>query len=298
MKYPPLTVKKLAEVLVGNNTTNKMSGKDLVDLFNEFGFNDDYVYPNIGISTEDLGSGLSRTDYTRKRLKILNDNQQLDAVLLLYLDGCTDKPFAEDVIRKVTGKAPIVTIQADVNPSAFQPKSQFEDIPKDVPVVFISYSWDDDEHMDWVRKLSDELRSKYSVYTLLDKYNSGGANIVEFMDRGLRIAHRVLMIGTPHYKQKSECSYGTGGKYEGSIINAEIYYNTDTMKFIPLLRKGSAFKDSFSDIISIRNGYDFRDNNLYEKNLKDLADDLYGRRAKAPTLGSAAIGEDESEKEF
>lgn len=77
MKYAPLIIKKLADLLVGNNTANKLSGKDLVDLFNEFGFNDDYVYPNVGIATADLGNGLSRTVYARKRLNKLNDKEQV-----------------------------------------------------------------------------------------------------------------------------------------------------------------------------------------------------------------------------
>ena len=47
MKYAPLIIKKLADLLVGNNTANKLSGKDLVDLFNNFGFNDDYIYPSV-----------------------------------------------------------------------------------------------------------------------------------------------------------------------------------------------------------------------------------------------------------
>ena len=80
MKYAPLIIKKLADLLVGNNTVNKLSGKDLVDLFNEFGFNDDYIYPNVGIATADLGNGLSRTDYARKRLRILNDKEQVDDI--------------------------------------------------------------------------------------------------------------------------------------------------------------------------------------------------------------------------
>ena len=33
MKYAPLVIKKLADLLVGNNTVNKLSGKNLVDLF-------------------------------------------------------------------------------------------------------------------------------------------------------------------------------------------------------------------------------------------------------------------------
>lgn len=52
--------------------------------------------------------------------------------------------------------------------------SQFDEIPEGHPVVFISYSWDSEEHKAWVKKLSDDLRSKYAVYTLLDRYNRGG----------------------------------------------------------------------------------------------------------------------------
>lgn len=199
MKYPPLIIKKLAEVLVGNETANKMSGKDLVYLFNEFGFNDDYVYPSVGITTADLGSGLSRTDYARKRLKILNDNQQVDALLSLYLDGCTDITFAEDVIRKVLGKAPETTKVEDNVRVSFQPHSQFDDIKPGVPTVFISYSWDDEPHRKWVKQLADDLRTKHNVCSLIDQYNPAGTNIVEFMNRGMRVADRVLMIGTPVY---------------------------------------------------------------------------------------------------
>lgn len=48
--------------------------------------------------------------------------------------------------------------------------SQFDDLVKDHLVVFISYSWDSEDHKSWVRKLSDDLRTKYAVNTLLDQY--------------------------------------------------------------------------------------------------------------------------------
>ena len=142
MKYAPLIIKKLADLLVGNNTANKLSGKDLVDLFNEFGFNDDYVYPNVGIATADLGNGLSRTDYARKRLRILNDKEQVDVAISLYLDGCSDRCLAEETLNTILSNAPVVT-SVDVKGSAsFLPHSQFDDIKPGVPTVFISYSWD------------------------------------------------------------------------------------------------------------------------------------------------------------
>ena len=35
--------------------------------------------------------------------------------------------------------------------------SPFDNIPEGHPVVFISYSWDSDEHKAWVKKLSGEI---------------------------------------------------------------------------------------------------------------------------------------------
>lgn len=279
-------MKKLAEVIVGNDTPNKLSGKDLVDFFNEFGFNDDFVYPNVGITTSDIGEGLSCTDYTRKRLRMLNDKQQIDVVISLYIDGCSDKTFAENSINTAMGKAPDIKDPVDsMNIADFTPHSQFDDIKLGIPTVFVSYSWDDEEHRKWVKQFSDDLRSKHNICTLLDQYNPAGADIVEFMNKGLRLANRVLMIGTPIYKQKSEDGIGTGGKYEGVIITTEIYNNTDTLKFIPLLRRGDSFKASFMNIVATRNGYDFREDTTYETKLKELADEIYGRNKKAPALG-------------
>ena len=80
--------------------------------------------------------------------------------------------------------------------------SQLEQIPDDVPVVFVSYSWESQEHQEWVQRLSADLREKFRVYTLLDKYNRGGQELTEFMRNGLKRAHRVLIIGTPEYKKK------------------------------------------------------------------------------------------------
>ncbi|MBV4240687.1 toll/interleukin-1 receptor domain-containing protein [Phocaeicola dorei] len=84
------------------------------------------------------------------------------------------------------------------------PPSQFDDLVKDHPVVFISYSWDSEDHKSWVRKLSDDLRTKYAVNTLLDQYNRGGYDLIQFMNKGIEIADRVILIGTPAYKEKSE----------------------------------------------------------------------------------------------
>lgn len=288
-KYAPLILKRIAKVIVGDGSPNKLTGKDLVDFFNAFGFNDDYVYPNVGITTQDLGSNLSRTDYTRKRLGNLNEKHQMDAALSMYIESSADKKFAENAIMEIIGNVPDVKVTQSVNNQTFIPKSQFDDIKEGIPTVFISYSWDDDEHKAWAKQLADDLRGKYGICSLIDKYNPAGADIVEFMNRGIRVANRVLAIGTPLYKEKSENGVGSGGKYEGVLITTEIYNNTDTFKFIPLLRRGKDFKSSFITVLASRNGYDFRDDTQYEGKLKDLADEIYGRKPQAPALAENVI---------
>ena len=94
------------------------------------------------------------------------------------------------------------------------------------------------------------------------------------------------MIGTPDYKRRMEESTGKGAKYEGMIITTEIFKNTDTVKFIPLLRKGESFNDSFINIISVLNGFDFRKDTDYNAKLQELADEIWGRNNKIPMLQS------------
>ena len=163
--------------------------------------------------------------------------------------------------------------------------SPFDNIPEDSPVVFISYSWDSPSHKAWVKKLSDDLRSKYSVYTLLDQYNRGGYDLITFMTKGVQRADRVLLIGTPEYKRKTEL-YDCGGvKYEDQLITIELYHKMGSSKFIPVLRDGK-FDTSFTSIIESRTGYSMVDDSEYEDTLYRLAADLWDNPINAaPALG-------------
>lgn len=164
--------------------------------------------------------------------------------------------------------------------------SQFDTIVKGHPIIFISYSWDNKEHMQWVRKLSDDLRTKYSINALLDQYNRGGFDLIQFMRRGIDNANRVLLIGTPMYKEKLDNSDGSrGAKFEDQIISLELYHKLGSSKFIPVLRNGK-FDTSFSSLIETRTGYDFRNDNNYEKELQKLAAEIWNNPLNAaPTLG-------------
>ncbi|WP_214655658.1 SEFIR domain-containing protein, partial [Vibrio anguillarum] len=37
--------------------------------------------------------------------------------------------------------------------------------------VFISYAWESDEHVEWVKKLGDELEQYEDIHVILDQYD-------------------------------------------------------------------------------------------------------------------------------
>ncbi|MDO5527120.1 MAG: toll/interleukin-1 receptor domain-containing protein [Prevotella sp.] len=133
--------------------------------------------------------------------------------------------------------------------------------------VFISYSWDNDEHRQWVGKLAKDLISK-NIHVIYDQNIPLGTPLPKFMNDGIRNADRVLIIGSPNYLQRSKAK-GAGCLFEDCIVTEEIFKEFDTTKFIPLLRSGN-FKESFPALIANRKGLDFSDDAMYGERLHEL----------------------------
>ncbi len=135
--------------------------------------------------------------------------------------------------------------------------------------IFISYSWEEEEHQAWVKKFCHDLQAflgeNYEV--LLDQNLPRGFSLPRFMETGLEDSEKVLIIGTPTYKKKSRT--GKGVAFEHTIISTEILNSIDTTKFYPILRKGS-FAESFPLALRGRIGDDFTNDNYYDKNLQTV----------------------------
>lgn len=140
--------------------------------------------------------------------------------------------------------------------------------------VFISYSWDNDVHMAWVLRLCQNLRAK-GVDAILDQAMRKGKDLIDFMDKGIEHAHRVLIIGTPNYKRKSEEEKGSV-KYEQNIIKASLLHGIGSDRYIPILREGD-FPNSFPAIISTKGGYDLRNDADYQEHLTSLVHEIYDK---------------------
>ena len=147
--------------------------------------------------------------------------------------------------------------------------NSFDEVTKVVRAkVAISYSWDSEEHKAWVRKLAEDLQ-KNGVYVILDQWElKVGQLIPEFMEQSIKEAERVICIMTPDYKKKSEKSNG-GVAYENCIIKSEVFENSKTIKFIPVLRKGT-YKESAPTTLYQRYTVNMTDDSKYVENLIEL----------------------------
>ncbi len=107
------------------------------------------------------------------------------------------------------------------------------------PKVFISYSWDSDEHKARVLELSDRLRAN-GVNCNIDQYEIAPfQGWPRWMIDQIEWAEFVLVVCTEKYEQRfrgrGETGRGLGVKWEGAIITQTIYDNEAiNTKFIPI----------------------------------------------------------------
>ena len=154
-----------------------------------------------------------------------------------------------------------------------------------VPSAFISYSWDSDEHREWVRDLSAQLRTD-GVNVILDRWHAvPGDQLPEFMERSIRENDYVLIVCTPKYKEKSDGRKGGVG-YEGDIMTAEVFTTQNNRKFIPLLRMGE-WRNVAPSWLGGKYHIDLRGKPYSEEHYQDLLVTLHGRREQAPPIGAA-----------
>lgn len=151
--------------------------------------------------------------------------------------------------------------------------------------VFISYTWENNEHMVWVEALAARLR-RDGIETTLDQWDVHlGDELPSFMEKGIREHDRVLMICTPTYKWKADNRLGGAG-YETSQMAAELLNDPKLSKFIPVLRVGS-MNDTIPSFLGKRLGVDLSEDGTarYEQQYRALLAELLGKQKKAPPVG-------------
>lgn len=322
--FPPKAINLIANVMATQNSAdpNYMKGPELVSLFNTLGYLDAYTFSDgRGIQTIDYGEGLSRLTYVTKRLQDLNKVCQVPNAIQEFCNRVQQPSEFVDSVKKLLSPfdlekfVPTLSTTPNdnentsecgnfnINEQAYEldkakkeeskklcherrkalEESVLGEIPDGRRVVFISYSWDSPSHKEWVAKLAKDLADN-GIYVLLDEYLEGGTTLSSFMELGIERAKKVLVIGTPNYREKC-LGLSSGVAFEESIIRESIFQNLGTKKFIPCLRLGE-FTQSFPLILSGCKGYDFRKDDNYTTILDDLCRDIYGQpRRPRPKLG-------------
>ena len=78
--------------------------------------------------------------------------------------------------------------------------------------VFLSYSWDSEEHRAWVRKLADCLEEHAELHVIWDGYDLDSlTDKNKFMESGVAGADYVVVIATKAYKKKADSRTGGVG---------------------------------------------------------------------------------------
>ena len=225
--------------------------------------------------TEDVNAVFNRYNISSPLIKS-NINSKLEPV---KTGEAVERPNLPSETPKVASGNLSLEVKTETNKD-----SVFDEIPSGVKVAFISYSWDDKAHCQWVLKLSNALIKK-GIHTLLDQYLPKGYPLTHFMEHGIDIADRVIVVGSPRYLEKSRKETKGGVPYEDSIISSTLMSNIASTKFLPVIH-GGTFDKCLPSKLSNRLGFDFSDDMVFDEKVNELARAIYDVPAcPRPTLG-------------
>jgi hypothetical protein len=160
----------------------------------------------------------------------------------------------------------------------------------EVPKIFISYSWTNPSHEDWVLNLAERLVSD-GVDVIIDKWNlKEGQDKFDFMETIVKSTdiRKVLIILDKKYAERAEQRSGGVGT-ETQIISPKIYGDVSQEKFIPIVSErdenGGAYVPTF---LEGRIYIDLCDQDKFEENYESLLRNIFQRPAfSKPKLGKA-----------
>lgn len=270
------TINQLALLMAPNSKDNPfyLNADRLVAFLNGYGHQDWYDFADgKGICTNDIGEGLARMEYVRRRLEEYNRNNNALELVKRFVASFSNNEGLIQLVNEILkeNKPRILVIKNDEGEIAVELVNSQLFLSHSKMKLFISYSHDDDEHMAWVKKFVEDLRAE-GFEVEYDQDNKLGASWTRFMTNGIAKNERVLVIGTPEYMKRSKKNSG-GTAFETSIININLLQNLDTEKFVSILRKGT-YQKSFPILLGDRNGVDFSDDAKYDERMTELVSKL------------------------
>ena len=150
------------------------------------------------------------------------------------------------------------------------------------PRVFISYSWENEKHREWVKALADRLLEN-GVNAHIDQYDLDlGDRLPQFMEQEISDSDFVLIVCTKTYRDKAN-NRKSGVGYEGHIISAELLSGRNEKKFIPIIKEGQA-SEVLPTFLAGKLGIDLSNVDNSEEHFNDLLTTIFGVKKK-PKIG-------------
>jgi hypothetical protein len=155
-------------------------------------------------------------------------------------------------------------------------------IPDDsssIPKVFISYSYDDEQHINWVKELAVKLRNN-GINAILDQFTRLGTDLALFIEQGLGESHRVLCICSTEYNKKANAGI-SGVAYEKRIICQELMKESSSAWVIPIIRNNKS-EEKLPKFLSSLKYILFEDDSQFPTRYYELLEELYNKRGIPP----------------
>ena len=152
------------------------------------------------------------------------------------------------------------------------------------PKLFISYSHDNKEHKEWVKKLATDLRQDMGVDVILDQWDLKiGGDLSLFMEQGVSESSLVMCVCSDTYIQKANKGIGGSG-YEKMILTRDLIQNTNVDYIIPVMRCNQ--NKELPIFLGTKLYIDFSNDDMYCEKLWELVARIYNEDIiQKPTLG-------------
>lgn len=154
-----------------------------------------------------------------------------------------------------------------------------------VPKVFISYSWDNEEHKKWILSLAATLRDN-GVDASMDVFETqkGTTHLTEMMVKNIRDNDYTIIVMTTGYAKKADSMEGGVGTETRLLQNV---INSNANKVIPILRNPL---NSSKCIPFYLDGYhyiDFSEDKEFNNNIENLLYRIFGKeKIELPPIGN------------
>lgn len=147
-----------------------------------------------------------------------------------------------------------------------------ENVESERPRLFVSYSWTDQSHIDWVIQLATDLRN-LGVEAIIDRWHlREGQDAHSFMESMVRsgdVTKAILVCDRKYVERANRREGGVGA--ESQIVTSTIFADVGQTKFVAIVKDSNDDgSPTLPNFLTSRIFIDFRIDELYADRLQQL----------------------------